>query len=84
MTKTIKLPVEFRLHDDGDLFAFFPTQRHGVDADTRVAYAPDEGHVPCHVDYAYSAALIDRPEVYKPLLDELKGMGYNLSVINPK
>lgn len=83
MTTTKKLPVEFR-QMDGDMFAFFPTQRHGADANSRVAYAMGEGHVPCAVDYAYEAELIDKPGVYKPLLDELKGLGYTLKIINPR
>ena len=67
----------------GEVFAYFPDEPWGPDADTFACYAHVGQHGPCAREY-FDGAEWAEPEEYADLLRELVAIGYDdLVVVNP-
>jgi hypothetical protein len=60
--------------------AYFPEMEH--DHHSKTCYSHTGQHSACHPDYIKGLQLAT-PDQYKPLVNELKAIGYNLNILNP-
>lgn len=74
--------VKFYKDKDGDIFAYFPEIPGTNEPGVFTCYSHIGQHSACHRDYLRGKRLAT-PEQYTPLLNELKGQGYDdLIVLN--
>lgn len=72
-----------------DVFAYFPNEQYygkiqgmtAIDMAMRTCYAHIGQHSACHPDYARECREAS-PEEFKPLMEELESIGYNLNILN--
>lgn len=80
MKKTEQEAVVFRKDKDG-VFAMFPYLPWNKRGTAITAYAHVGQHFGLYYKYSIQDSRPAKPEEYKELLTELKGIGYNLRVI---
>jgi hypothetical protein len=75
-----------------DVFAYFPNEKYYGDGETlaheysfdlrmRTCYAHIGQHSACHPNYA-SECKEASPDEFKPLMEELESIGYDLNILN--
>lgn len=77
--------VKFLINND-DLFAYFPRLNYNkaIYGNTmKTGYAHIGQHTSVHVAYAKESREATKEE-YTPLLEELKGIGYELKILNKR
>lgn len=77
--KPTKVNVMFLLDDNGEPFAYFPDELYNRDPNVKTCYSKAKEYTACAMDYVHNCKPAP-PDAFKPLLEELKTIGYSVTV----
>jgi hypothetical protein len=80
-TDTEKTDVIFRKEKNGDILAVFPYEPYNDIIGLVGCYAHVGQHSGCQYDYVRQETKPAQPNEYNDLLNELKGIGYNVNIV---